>query len=138
MGRQRRILYGPCYYFTLVTLLAVFATLRTLREKLFAAALIATVLVFGWFTIMTVLYNGIHQRLNSFTLYSSSRFYKRGRVPLPLFIFHNLYHLRFVFVLFTSQAPPITPASLPSVAIANFVLFTARESVLLEIALNWF
>ena len=59
MGRQRRILYGPCYYFTLVTLLAVFATLRTLREKLFASGFaIATVLVFGWFTIMTVLYNG--------------------------------------------------------------------------------
>lgn len=54
---------GYCMYFviifTLVTLLAVFATLRTLREKLFASYFaIATVLVFGWFTIMTVLYNG--------------------------------------------------------------------------------
>ena len=50
---------GLVIIFTLVTLLAVFATLRTLREKLFASGFaIATVLVFGWFTIMTVLYNG--------------------------------------------------------------------------------
>lgn len=51
---------GLVIIFALVTLLAVFATLRTLREKnLFAGGFaIATVLVFGWFTIMTVLYNG--------------------------------------------------------------------------------
>ena len=51
---------GLVIIFTLVTLLAVFATLRTLREKNFFASgvAIATVLVFGWFTIMTVLYNG--------------------------------------------------------------------------------
>lgn len=51
---------GLVIIFTLVTLLAVFATLRTLREKNFLAGgfALATVLVFGWFTIMTVLYNG--------------------------------------------------------------------------------
>ncbi|TCW52405.1 uncharacterized protein DUF2759 [Bacillus thuringiensis] len=51
---------GLVIIFALVTLLAVFATLRTLREKnLFAGGFaIATVLVFGWFTIMTVLYSG--------------------------------------------------------------------------------
>ncbi|KMP25105.1 DUF2759 domain-containing protein [Bacillus albus] len=51
---------GLVIIFALVTLLAVFATLRTLREKNFFAGsfAIATVLVFGWFTIMTVLYNG--------------------------------------------------------------------------------
>ena len=128
MGRQRRILYGPCYYFTLVTLLAVFATLRTLREKLFASGFaIATVLVFGWFTIMTVLYNGYPPALNSFTLYSSSRFHTKEEGLPFLFSYSQLISSSLRICAFTSQAPPITPASLPSVAIANFVLFTARE-----------
>ncbi|ABS23217.1 DUF2759 domain-containing protein [Bacillus cytotoxicus] len=51
---------GLVIIFALVTLLAVFATLRTLREKNLLAGgfSIATVLVFGWFTVMTVLNNG--------------------------------------------------------------------------------
>ncbi|KEK26194.1 DUF2759 domain-containing protein [Bacillus gaemokensis] len=51
---------GLVIIFALVTLLAVFATLRTLREKNMLAGgfAVATVLVFGWFTVMTVLYSG--------------------------------------------------------------------------------
>ncbi|MEH7459464.1 DUF2759 domain-containing protein [Bacillus pseudomycoides] len=51
---------GLVIIFGLVTLLAVFATLRTLREKNLLAGgfAVATVLVFGWFTVMTVLNSG--------------------------------------------------------------------------------
>ncbi|WP_028399205.1 DUF2759 domain-containing protein [Ectobacillus panaciterrae] len=51
---------GLVIIFLLVTLLAVFAAFRTLKEKNMLGAFlsVATVLVFGWFTVMTVLHNG--------------------------------------------------------------------------------
>ena len=51
---------GLVIIFALVTLLGVFASLRTFREKnmLGAGFSVATVLVFGWFTIMTLLNSG--------------------------------------------------------------------------------
>ncbi|KPB05233.1 MULTISPECIES: DUF2759 domain-containing protein [unclassified Bacillus (in: firmicutes)] len=46
--------------FGLVTLLCVFALVRSLKEKNFLAVLFAfgTVAVFGWFTVMTVIEHG--------------------------------------------------------------------------------
>ncbi|AKS38906.1 membrane protein [Anoxybacillus gonensis] len=46
--------------FTLVTLLAAYGVIRSLREKNFLGVLlgIGTVAVFGWFTIMTVIHHG--------------------------------------------------------------------------------
>lgn len=46
--------------FTLVTLLAAYGTIRSLREKNFLGVLfgLGTVAVFGWFTIMTVIHHG--------------------------------------------------------------------------------
>ena len=96
---------GLVIIFTLVTLLAVFATLRTLREKNFLAGgfALATVLVFGWFTIMTVLYNGyppaaihLHARLHQ-------DFAQKRKGFSFLFSYSNLYHLRFVFVLLQAK-----------------------------------
>ncbi|MFB9761836.1 DUF2759 domain-containing protein [Ectobacillus funiculus] len=51
---------GLVVIFALVTLLSVFSTLKTLKNKnmLGIAFSAATLLVFGWFTIMTVLNNG--------------------------------------------------------------------------------
>ncbi len=51
---------GLIIIFTLVTILAVVGTIRSLREKnimglAFAAG---TVVVFGWFTIMTLIHHG--------------------------------------------------------------------------------
>jgi uncharacterized membrane protein len=57
---QRGIYMGLVVIFALVTLLSVFSTLKTLKNKnmLGIAFSAATLLVFGWFTIMTVLNNG--------------------------------------------------------------------------------
>ncbi|ART77253.1 DUF2759 domain-containing protein [Sutcliffiella horikoshii] len=46
--------------FGLVTLLCVFALVRSLKEKNFLGVLFAfgTVAVFGWFTVMTVIEHG--------------------------------------------------------------------------------
>ncbi|WP_078379718.1 DUF2759 domain-containing protein [Sutcliffiella halmapala] len=46
--------------FGLVTILALFAIVRSLREKNFLAVLFAfgTVAVFGWFTVMTIIESG--------------------------------------------------------------------------------
>ncbi|CAM4130776.1 membrane protein [Bacillus manliponensis] len=51
---------GLVIIFALVTLFAVIASLKTLRAKdmLGAGLSVATVLVFGWFTVMTVLNSG--------------------------------------------------------------------------------
>lgn len=60
MSGQRGICMGLVIIFALVTLLAVYSSLKTLRAKemLGAGLSVATVLVFGWFTVMTVLNNG--------------------------------------------------------------------------------
>jgi uncharacterized membrane protein len=51
---------GLIIIFALVTLLAVFGTIRSLREKniLGLAFAAGTVVVFGWFTVMTLLNHG--------------------------------------------------------------------------------
>lgn len=51
---------GLVVIFALVTLLSVFSTLKTFKDKnmLGVGFSVATLLVFGWFTIMTVLNNG--------------------------------------------------------------------------------
>jgi hypothetical protein len=61
-GEQRGIYmkFGLVVIFLLVTLLALVATFRTLKEKnmlgvVFSAA---ALFVFGFFTIMTIIYNG--------------------------------------------------------------------------------
>ncbi|MFX3623831.1 MAG: DUF2759 domain-containing protein [Ectobacillus sp.] len=52
--------FGLVIIFALVTLLAVYATLKTLKEKNMLGAFlsVATVAIFGWFTVMTVIANG--------------------------------------------------------------------------------
>ncbi|NNV05387.1 DUF2759 domain-containing protein [Geobacillus sp. C56-T2] len=52
---------GTVIIFALVTLLALYGVFRTLREKNVLGFLLglATVSVFGWFTIMTILHHGI-------------------------------------------------------------------------------
>ncbi|MFD3447731.1 DUF2759 domain-containing protein [Microbacteriaceae bacterium 4G12] len=52
--------FGLVVIFILVTLLAAFATIKTLKEKNMLGIFlsVATVLVFGWFTVMTILKNG--------------------------------------------------------------------------------
>ncbi|KDE46549.1 DUF2759 domain-containing protein [Geobacillus thermoleovorans] len=52
---------GTVIIFALVTLLALYGMLRTLREKNVLGFLfgLATAAVFGWFTIMTILDHGI-------------------------------------------------------------------------------
>ncbi|MBB5324697.1 hypothetical protein HNQ34_001795 [Anoxybacillus tepidamans] len=51
---------GLVIIFSLVTLLALYGVVRSLREKNILALLfgLGTVAVFGWFTVMTVLHNG--------------------------------------------------------------------------------
>lgn len=58
--RVEGICMGLVIIFALVTLLAVYSSLKTLRDKNLLAGgfSVATVLVFGWFTVMTVLNNG--------------------------------------------------------------------------------
>ncbi|OQP05791.1 MULTISPECIES: DUF2759 domain-containing protein [Geobacillus] len=52
---------GTVIIFALVTLLALYGMLRTLREKNVLGFLfgLGTAAVFGWFTIMTILHHGI-------------------------------------------------------------------------------
>jgi hypothetical protein len=51
---------GTVIIFALVTLLAAYGLLRSLRDKNLIAIVFAfgTVAVFGWFTFMTVLHHG--------------------------------------------------------------------------------
>ncbi|MBM6617266.1 DUF2759 domain-containing protein [Bacillus suaedaesalsae] len=51
---------GLIIIFALVTLLALFGTIRSLREKNILAVVFAvgTLVVFGWFTIMTLIHHG--------------------------------------------------------------------------------
>jgi hypothetical protein len=51
---------GLVIIFSLVTLLALYGAIRSLREKNFLGILFAlgTAAVFGWFTVMTVLKDG--------------------------------------------------------------------------------
>ncbi|MDG4655530.1 DUF2759 domain-containing protein [Ectobacillus antri] len=52
--------YGLVVIFVLVTLLSVYSSYKTLKEKnmLGASLSVATLVVFGWFTIMTIIKNG--------------------------------------------------------------------------------
>jgi hypothetical protein len=52
---------GLIIIFFLVTILAAFGALRSLKSKNFLGAFwgIASVLVFGWFVVMTVIHNGV-------------------------------------------------------------------------------
>lgn len=54
------VMIGLVIIFALVTILAAFGLLRSLRDKNVLAIFFAfgTVVVFGWFTIMTVLHSG--------------------------------------------------------------------------------
>ncbi|QGQ47259.1 DUF2759 domain-containing protein [Metabacillus sediminilitoris] len=51
---------GTVVIFGLVTILAIFGLLRSLKDKNFFGAFFAfgTLAVFGWFTVMTVLHHG--------------------------------------------------------------------------------
>jgi uncharacterized membrane protein len=51
---------GLIIIFALVTLLSVFALVRSLREKNMLAIAFAagTLAVFGWFTVMTLIHHG--------------------------------------------------------------------------------
>jgi hypothetical protein len=51
---------GLVIIFSLVTLLALYGVIRSLREKNILGLLfgLGTAAVFGWFTIMTVLHHG--------------------------------------------------------------------------------
>lgn len=51
---------GLIIIFALVTLLALFGTIRSLREKNILAVVFAagTLVVFGWFTVMTLIHHG--------------------------------------------------------------------------------
>jgi len=51
---------GLVIIFSLVTLLAVYGIIRSLREKNILGMLfgLGTAAVFGWFTVMTVLHHG--------------------------------------------------------------------------------
>jgi hypothetical protein len=51
---------GTVVIFGLVTILAIFGLLRSLKDKNFLGAFFAfgTLAVFGWFTVMTVLHHG--------------------------------------------------------------------------------
>ncbi|CAG9612778.1 hypothetical protein BACCIP111899_01956 [Bacillus rhizoplanae] len=51
---------GLVIIFALVTLLGVYSSLKTLRDKNLLAGgfSVATALVFGWFTVMTFINNG--------------------------------------------------------------------------------
>jgi hypothetical protein len=52
--------FGLVVIFLLVTLLAIYAVIKTLKEKNMLGAFlsVATLLVFGWFTVMTIINNG--------------------------------------------------------------------------------
>ncbi|MED1205138.1 DUF2759 domain-containing protein [Heyndrickxia acidicola] len=51
---------GTVIIFALVTLLAIFGTVSSIRKKnlLGAAFGLITLGIFGWFTVMTVIYSG--------------------------------------------------------------------------------
>jgi hypothetical protein len=53
-------MYGLVIIFGLVTLLAVYAVLKTIQSKNILGVVLAlsTLAVFGWFTVMTVLQHG--------------------------------------------------------------------------------